>query len=235
MALAHQRLMENGLMMSAEEFAAFGDSVFKRYEEAEAREDRDISDLVKYQDIVDTLLPTLPKARRERLALEAKKAFWDAAVKSYPIRKSARQALEGLRSKGLRMGVVSNHHDYESLLGHLEDSGIRSHFEVVLASEREGIRKPSRAIFVKSLRAMGVESEHAIFVGDSPRHDIMGAQGAGITAVLIDDGEHKDSWAHQKAEGEPEYVIDDLLALHDVLDDLRGGSRAKSRRRTRSA
>ncbi|HUH99541.1 MAG TPA: HAD family hydrolase [Nitrososphaerales archaeon] len=226
LASAHRLLTKQGLEMTLDEFKKFGDSVFKEYEELEAKDDRDVSDLIKYQEIVDALLPQLPAATRKRLASDANRAFWQTAAKSYPIRKSAVKALEGLRSKGLRMGVVSNHHHYEALVWHLERTGIRSHFDVILASEREGVRKPNRAIFARSLEAMGVKSEHAIFVGDSPKHDILGARGAGITAVLIDDGDQHDTRATPKtlaeSKGQPDFVIDDLLALHEIVDYLRG-------------
>ncbi len=231
LASAHRHLTKNGLTMSVEKFSEFGDSVFKKYQELETKEDRDISDLIKYQEIVDGLLPHLPRGTRARLALEANRAFWETATKHYLIRKGARRALAKLKSKGLRMGVVSNHHDYESLISHLEASGIRGHFEVILASEKEGVRKPNKAIFVKSLKAMRVESEHAIFVGDSPKHDIMGARGAGITAILIDDGEHGDRraalTAHKESGERPDFVIDDLLALQEIVDRLRGNSEEK--------
>lgn len=225
-AAAYVPLKTSGLEMTVDSFAEFGDSIFAKYAEIEAREERDIADRIKYQEIVDALLPELPKARRTRLASDANRAFWETATKNYPLRRSARPLLRDLESRGLRMGVVSNHHDYDSLVGHLEESGIHSHFDVVLASEREGVRKPNTLIFARSLKALRVEKEEAIFVGDSPKHDIAGARAAGMATVLIDDGEQQDSWATLGGvvgpEATPDFVIRDLLALRGIVDSLSG-------------
>lgn len=213
-----------GLRISFKKFTDMCDSVFEEFEKAEAREDRDIPDRTKYREIVDRLLPKLSASKRAELAEAANRAFWRVATESYPMRKGARRTLEHIRSRGLRMGILSNHHNYESLIAHLQDSGIHAHFDVILASEREGIRKPNAAIFARSLKALGAESHEAIFVGDSPRHDIVGARASGIKTVLIDDGGPRDSWTHPEgldpAKSTPDYVIQDLLELREILESL---------------
>jgi HAD superfamily hydrolase (TIGR01549 family) len=214
-------------------FVELGDSVFRKFSAMEADEDRDIADRLKFGEIVDALFPGVPEARRRELASDATRAFWHSATSSYPLRRSARRALRDLKTAGLRMGVVSNHHDFESLTAHLEESGIDSYFEVVLASEREGVRKPNVVIFERSLRALGAKKEHAIFVGDSPRHDIVGARRAGLGTVLIDDGEQPEGWASYAAatghEARPDFVIQDLSELRRILglEGARGRRTAK--------
>jgi putative hydrolase of the HAD superfamily len=235
MASAYAVLREGGLAVSAEKFAESCDSIFAKYSELEAKEDRDIADRIKYQEVIDTLLPKLSQAKRIKLAMAANRAFWATAVRDYPIRKSAQRALRHLESRGLRMAVVSNHHNYESLVSHLEEAGIHSHFEIIFASEREGIRKPNAAIFAKSLKAMGVKKEHALFVGDSPRHDIVGARAAGIAAVLIDDGEELEGWRIPAGglsipEARPDFVIKDLLELREIVDSILGQKQSIAKR-----
>ena len=231
-AAAHARLKGKGLGMTVEEFSDFSESVFARFTEMEAKEDRDIADRVKYRAIVDSLFSDLPVAKRDSLALEAKRAYWDTVVKSYPLRRSTKEALRHLKSRGIRMGIVSNHHDYESLVGHLEESGIAGHFESVLASEREGVRKPNALIFARSLESLGVGKEDAIFVGDSLMHDIAGARAAGITSVLIDDSEQPQARAKGKPESaKPDYVIKDLVGLREVVSSLQRGRRRTKRRK----
>lgn len=48
-----------------------------------------------------------------------------------------------------------------------------------------GIWKPNRAIFEHALDALGVAPHEAVFVGDNPREDILGAQAVGMRGVLI--------------------------------------------------
>lgn len=234
LAAAHARLRRTGLKLPLEEFMELSESVFTHFTEMEAKEDRDIGDRVKYRAIIDSLFPDLPSKRRHALALEANRAFWEAAVKAYPIRRGAKETLKHLESSGIRMGIVSNHHNYEALVGHLEDSGIASHFESILASEREGMRKPNPAIFARSLKSLGVEKEEAIFVGDSLKHDIVGARAAGIKSVLIDDGEQPDTWATpgRKLDAKPDYVISELIGLREIVGLPKRVGRPARRSRT---
>lgn len=232
LAAAFGFLEQAGLKITFPKFTRLCDSVFDHYAQVESKEDKDIPDKTKYQSIVDKLFPKLPKAKRVELAAGANKAFWGVATRNYPIRPSTKGALSHIKSRGLRMGIVSNHHNYDALVGHLADTGIHSHFDVVLASEREGVRKPNPAIFSRSLEALNVDEEHAMFVGDSPRHDIVGAKAMGMRTVLIDDGAPRDSWMNpvgvEPSEAEPDYVIRDLLELREIVDSLLGKP-AKSR------
>jgi len=231
LAAAREALRKSGAEVELERLVETTAAVFKRYAEVEAKEDKDIADRIKYGEVIDELFPDLSKAKRAALASKVNKAFWDTATKRYPLRKGARETLEALRSAGVMMAVVSNHHNYESLVGHLRESGIHGHFQVILASEREGVRKPNPAMFARSLRALGVEKDEALFVGDSPKHDIVGARASGITTVLIDDGERPDSWVlvgeALGPEGEPDYVIRELKAVRDVVESTHRGRRKR--------
>ena len=48
----------------------------------------------------------------------------------------------------------------------LEDLGALQHLDPVLVSEKEGIEKPSRDIFIRACERAGVEPRNAIHVGD---------------------------------------------------------------------
>jgi putative hydrolase of the HAD superfamily len=49
-----------------------------------------------------------------------------------------------------------------------------------------GVGKPDPAIFTEALALLSVSPEHALYVGDSHHHDVLGARAAGLTPVLID-------------------------------------------------
>jgi putative hydrolase of the HAD superfamily len=56
-----------------------------------------------------------------------------------------------------------------------------------------GWRKPHQAPFSRALSALGVTASEAIFVGDDPQWDMVGARNAGIRPVLLGpdgSGEH---------------------------------------------
>lgn len=58
-------------------------------------------------------------------------------------------------------------------------------FQFILVSEEEGVWKPDPVIFRRALELTGVNASDAVFVGDSPEHDIAGARAAGIRSVWI--------------------------------------------------
>lgn len=55
--------------------------------------------------------------------------------------------------------------------------------DVILISEREGMRKPEPEIFARALRALHVPADDAWFVGDHPVVDVAGAAAAGLSAI----------------------------------------------------
>jgi putative hydrolase of the HAD superfamily len=50
----------------------------------------------------------------------------------------------------------------------------------------EGVAKPDPQIFERALERLAVAPEQALFVGDSLKQDVYGAQAAGLRAILFD-------------------------------------------------
>jgi putative hydrolase of the HAD superfamily len=97
----------------------------------------------------------------------------------------AAPALAALRSKGCRLGVVSNWD--VSLHEVLRSTGLAERVDVVLTSAQEGVAKPDPEIFVRALHRLGgVDPRAALHVGDELESDVRGALAAGLGAVLID-------------------------------------------------
>lgn len=112
--------------------------------------------------------------------------FFDAfsgsgAWRAFP---ETRRVLEGLRDRGLRLGVISN---WDSRLPSvLEALELRRYFSLVLWSSAEDVEKPCREIFERAARRCGVEPARALHVGDRLEEDYRGARSAGLRAVLVD-------------------------------------------------
>jgi putative hydrolase of the HAD superfamily len=105
-------------------------------------------------------------------------------VSSWHVFPDAVPALEALRARGLAIGAVSNWiWQLPELLHSLE---LVSHFDFVAASARVGFEKPHAGIFQHALGEAGVRAEEALHVGDHIDADVQGAQGVGISPVLID-------------------------------------------------
>lgn len=104
--------------------------------------------------------------------------FWRSVPPEVPA------ALGRARDAGIRIGVVSNSEG--RLQSVFERIGILSWFEVVIDSHLEGVAKPDPRIFHIALERMGIAPEHAIYAGDLPEIDLVGANAAGMHAVLVD-------------------------------------------------
>lgn len=98
-----------------------------------------------------------------------------------------RTALDMLRAK-YRLAVVSNFDHGPTVEAALADFGIRDWFDAIVVSADVGWRKPHPAIFREVFRRMGIEAEQAIFVGDTPDADVLGAQAVGMDTIWIDRG-----------------------------------------------
>jgi putative hydrolase of the HAD superfamily len=107
-----------------------------------------------------------------------------ALTASWHIFPDVHPALEGLKARGLALGVVSNW--VWSLPELLHSLDLVRHFDFVAASARVGFEKPHVAIFQHALELAGVPPSQALHVGDHVDADVQGALAAGIAPVLID-------------------------------------------------
>jgi len=96
-------------------------------------------------------------------------------------------ALEALRARGLRLVVVSNANG--TLLAHMDRIGMTARFDVILDSADEGVEKPDPRFFEIALARSGAHKETTIHVGDLYYVDVMGARGAGLRGVLLDEAD----------------------------------------------
>lgn len=118
------------------------------------------------------LAPKLTHCMREEYTPE------DLVVEDVP------SMLQTLKKDGFRLGVISNRR--KPFDEQLESLGIDTYFEYSLAAGTIDTWKPDPKIFQHALLEMGVEPEGALYVGDNYFADIVGAQSAGLKAVLID-------------------------------------------------
>ena len=130
------------------------------------------------------------------------------AWRLYP---DTRPALEALRVRGVRLGVISN---FDSrLFGLLDGLGIVRFFDPTVISTRAGAAKPDPAIFSHALARHGLIPERAVHVGDSYEMDVLGAQAAGLQPVLID--------RRAKSSEPREYLsVNNLTEVSALLDRL---------------
>lgn len=83
-----------------------------------------------------------------------------------------------------RIGVVTNG-PADVQRAKVELLGVLDLVDFVLVSGEFGVWKPEPAIFEEALRLGDAEAAEAVFVGDSPEHDMAGARAAGLRSVWM--------------------------------------------------
>ncbi len=99
---------------------------------------------------------------------------------------STPSVLQELRDRGLTLGVVSNSDG--RIASVLESCGIAKYFHVIVDSHDVGVEKPDPRIFHHALKKLKAKPAQTLYVGDIYSIDIVGAQRAGLHAVLLDNG-----------------------------------------------
>ena len=119
----------------------------------------------------------LPEVRDCLAALHLERHLWSGTAGD------THTTLARLKGAGLKLGVVSNSDG--RVVEALEAAGLREYFDVVVDSALVGVEKPDPAIFRTALEVLEVSPAEALYVGDLYDVDILGANAAGIPAVLL--------------------------------------------------
>lgn len=145
-------------------------------------------------------------------AIAAYIAPLDAHVAAYD---DARDTLAALHGR-YKIGLISNTMWPEAYhLREMERTGLLPYFDHTLFSADAGLWKPQPAIYHLALEALGVSAKEAVFVGDMPAYDILGAQRAGIWAI------YKRNSGSPPLDGvTPDGEIDRLAELPGLIREL---------------
>jgi putative hydrolase of the HAD superfamily len=110
-----------------------------------------------------------------------------AACQHFELYDDVPEVLRQLSDSGLRIGLISNtHRCLASLQSHIELRGLIS---ATVSSSDHGLMKPHPSIFAAALQLLDVTAAEAVMVGDSFAHDVEGALGVGMGAVLLNRGD----------------------------------------------
>lgn len=131
----------------------------------------------------------------------------------------AREALAAVKRRGLLTGLISNTGITPGtvLRQILDGMGMLELLDVAVFSDEVEVAKPAASIFIDTLESLGVEPPEAVFVGDQPHLDVLGARRAGMWSVQIGDVAHEDMPA-------PHSRISSMSGLIAALDALGSSS-----------
>lgn len=157
-----------------------------------------------------------PAHDRHLLALAAYRRFWEPHTHTDP---HVKPLWEGLRERGIRIGVLSNtiwSRDYHRSL--FERDGVLDLIDADLYSSELEHVKPHPSAFRAICSALEVDPRDAVYVGDRVFEDVHGPQQVGMRAIWIP---HSDIPPQQRVEvtAVPDARAHELLDVLRIVDD----------------
>jgi putative hydrolase of the HAD superfamily len=155
---------------------------------------------------------------RREAALTAYRQFWEPHTLTDV---QVRPLWEGLRERGIRVGVLSNtiwSGDYHR--GVFERDGVLDLIDADVYSSEIAWTKPHPEAFRAAAAALGVEPFDAVYVGDRLFEDVHGSQVAGMRAIWVPHS--KIPVAEQvSVDVMPDGVAHELLDVLGIVDGWR--------------
>jgi putative hydrolase of the HAD superfamily len=161
----------------------------------------------------------------QTLGLDVTQIDFEAAMRAYdwqPVTQvklydDTLSTLELIRQKGYKIGLITNSMEPMWMRDvELEAYGLMAFLDARTTSGDVGYMKPHTAVFQHILTQLNTPAEQAVFVGDSPAHDIAGANNTGMISVLIDPPH-----LNRELNGtQPDFTINKLEELIPILETL---------------
>lgn len=178
---------------------------------------RAVSHFERFQRLLDSF-----GVRNDAVARQLSSLYNSArrfGVRSF-IRRNTRGVLQGLRSRGLTVGVITN--GTSAVQRQIVQAlGLEPYLEHLVLGEVEGFSKPDPRLFQRALELAGVEARQMLYVGDSLITDVAGARSAGIPVAWL---RPPHAGPDQPPPGmpEPDFTIQDLGEVLALIETPRG-------------
>ena len=133
-----------------------------------------------------------------------------------PLDAGAACLIDSLDRTGIPWGIVTN--GSVSQLRKVEKLDLVDRAACIVVSDVIGVRKPDPAIFHAAAASLGVVPPRALFVGDHPEADVIGAAQAGMQTAWLRRGRE---WPAHLAAAAPNLSVDSLGELVWIAADQR--------------
>jgi len=135
----------------------------------------------KLQQLAFKLEVFLKKEELEELAMVSIKAW----AEYHKIDNNSVKILSELKQGNYKIALVSDFDHPPYIYKFLEKHELTSFFDSIIISGNIGVEKPHPKMFNMALRETQLSANEVIFIGDSMRRDIQGANGVGMVPVFI--------------------------------------------------
>lgn len=144
-------------------------------------------------------------------------AHREAMIACLVLKDDCVETLARLHARGLYLAVVSNIDD-DMLEPLIAREGLARYLHHWTSSETAQSCKPDRRFFELALARATLRAPDVLFVGDSPEHDIAGAQAVGMRTALIVDGGMEPPLQSRLVTSRPDHTVHRLGDLLDLID-----------------
>jgi len=168
------------------------------------------------QKVFDEFLnKTIGKVDNKYLAagIVAYRRAREANLMAYP---NVNKTFMALAKSGMKLAVVSDAPSREAWM-RIYYLNLYHYFDVVITFDDSGERKPSAKPFQMALKAMELQPDETIMVGDWPERDVVGAKQIGMKTAFARYGDTFGT-VHSGAD----WVLDDISELIQIIDEANG-------------
>ena len=144
--------------------------------------------------------------------------FFQDFIDTLTLREGARKLVKQNRAQ-CKVALISNFTYAPVIYKSLRKVGLSEFFNVVVVSEEVGWRKPSPQIFQYALKKLQIQSNEAVYIGDSPNEDIRGATQVGLKTVFVS-SQFNTLIDLKESEQKPNHITNDLTSLYQSLNQI---------------
>jgi len=181
-------------------------AILSKYNTRENNREHEVSSDTIFKEILDAW--SLDYSRLD----EAKTAFYDFFQSEAVLFDESKDVLEGLASKGILMGFLTDvAYGMDNVYALTDIDEISEYFDAGFTSVDIGYRKTTTKGFEMLAQALNVSPSEMLYVGDEEK-DVVGANAAGMISVLINRSDEKKNWGQK-------YTIQSLHGLLDIVGE----------------
>ena len=169
-----------------------------------------------FNDIFSQFVENINVTQTKEVSEWFEKNHTEKIIDALSVKEDCVKVLKKLKNNGFYISVVSNI-DENMLQPLIAKENINNYLDHALSSEIAKSCKPDKAIFQQALEISGLHANEILFVGDSPEHDIKGANEMGFRSALIRDGNLPPPLQTKKFKQTANYQINSLTELLEVL------------------
>ncbi len=134
--------------------------------------------LIRFQTMLEMLKkPLFP------FAYDMEKCYWNSLIEFAKPQDGIESFMKTLKEKGCFVGVGTNMTaDWQFVK--LNKFGLGQYIDALVTSEEVGVEKPNKKLFEVCAEKAQVSPSECVFIGDSVKHDIQGAENIGMKTIL---------------------------------------------------